>query len=369
MSKVVHITSVHPSFDTRIFHKECKTLAANGYEVIFIVPSESDAVLGGVRIRAVSKPASRGERMTATVRNVYRAAMAEDADIYHFHDPELIPIGIWLKLKKKLVVYDVHEDLPLAILSKPWVPLIFRRVLSILATLTESAAGKHFDGIVSATPSIATRFVKSKTVTVQNFPILGELLSSDLKPYAERPSNIVFVGGITARRGVREMVDAVGRLPESLDARLDLVGDFRPAALEREVSRMHGWRRVNFYGWQTRTQLAKLFGRARMGLVVLYPEMNHLDAYPVKLFEYMSAGLPVIASDFPLWRQIVSDAGCGFLVNPLDSVAIAKAIQWLLENPVEAEAMGKRGHAAVCKSFNWDQEATKLLGLYDRLLS
>ena len=83
----------------------------------------------------------------------------------------------------------------------------------------------------------------------------------------------------------------------------------------------------------------------------------------------MAAGLPVIASDFPLWRQIVGDAGCGFLVNPLDPVAIAQAIQWLLENPVEAEAMGKRGHAAVCKSYNWDQEATKLLVLYDRLLS
>jgi len=369
MPKVVHFTSVHHPFDTRIFYKECKTLAANDYEVIFVVPNESDAVLDGVRFRAVPKPAGRWERMTTTVRNVYRAAIAEDADIYHFHDPELIPIGIWLKMKGKLVVYDAHEDLPRQILDKHWVPSILRRILSILTTLIVKVGGILFDGIVSATPRIAKRFMRSKTVIVQNFPILGELFSSDIAPYAERPSHIAYVGGITARRGVREMVDALGRLPENLDARLDLVGNFRPAPLETEVSRMHGWRQVHFHGWQRRTQVARLLSRARVGLIVWYPDIHNLDAYPTKLFEYMSAGLPVIASDFPLWRQIVGDAGCGFLVNPLDPVAIAQAIQWLLENPVEAEAMGKRGHAAVCKSYNWDQEATKLLELYNRLLS
>jgi glycosyltransferase involved in cell wall biosynthesis len=368
MPKTVHITSVHRPFDTRIFYKECKTLAENGYEVVLIVPHDFDEMLDGVQIRAIPKAAGRWKRMTATVGHVYRAALAEEAHIYHIHDPELIPVGLLLKMKGKLVVYDAHEDLPRQILSKPWVPLVFRRVLSMLASLIVDLAGKVFDGIVSATPFIARRFHERKTVTVQNYPILGELLSSDLAPYVKRPSNITYVGGITTRTGVREMVDALGRLPESLNVSLDLAGDFRPPTLEREVRRIPGWRRVNFLGWQTRPQVAKLLCRARAGLVVLHPELNYLDSYPIKLFEYMSTGLPVVASDFPLWRKIVTDADCGLLVDPLDPRAIARGIQWLLENPIEAEAMGRRGLAAVYKKYNWDREARKLLRLYDRLL-
>ncbi|MCK4791003.1 MAG: glycosyltransferase, partial [Desulfobacteraceae bacterium] len=199
-------------------------------------------------------------------------------------------------------------------------------------------------------------------------PILDEFLASELVPYAERLPELAYVGGITARRGVREMVEAVGRLSKGLDAKLALAGDFRPLDLEAEVRVMHGWERVNFLGWQNRSEVAMLLGRVRAGLVVLHPEPNYLEAYPVKLFEYMAAGLPVIASNFPLWREIVLDAGCGLLVDPLDTEAIAEAIQELLENPANAEAMGKRGQTAVRKRYNWDRELEKLLSFYDGML-
>jgi glycosyltransferase involved in cell wall biosynthesis len=82
----------------------------------------------------------------------------------------------------------------------------------------------------------------------------------------------------------------------------------------------------------------------------------------------MSAGLPVIASDYPRWREIVDDAGCGLLVDPTDPAAIAAAMQWILDHPEEAEAMGERGRRAILDRYSWDREADKLIELYATLI-
>jgi len=208
-AKVCHLTSVHSPFDTRIFYKECRTLAQAGYKIVLVVPHDKNDVVDGVRIRAVPKPKNRRERMTKTVWQIYKAAVAENADIYHFHDPELIPVGIMLKLKGKKVIYDVHEDVPKQILTKYWIPSFLRRAVSASASLFEKIGSKFFDGIVTATPTIADKFPLDKTAAVQNFPMLNELVTSDATPYPNRPYNIVYVGGITALRGIREMVQAV----------------------------------------------------------------------------------------------------------------------------------------------------------------
>jgi glycosyltransferase involved in cell wall biosynthesis len=167
-------------------------------------------------------------------------------------------------------------------------------------------------------------------------------------------------------RGIKEMIKAVGLIPEDIAVNLVLAGSITEQDVQKAVSSAD--RRVNFIGWQSREQVAKLLGRARVGLVLFHPAPNHVDAMPNKLFEYMSAGLPVIASDFPLWRKIIDDIGCGLLVDPLDPKKIADAVQWILEHPAESEDMGKRGQEAVYERYNWDQEAEKLLSFYDEIL-
>ncbi len=367
--RVCHISTVHRNDDVRIFQKEARSLARSGYLVTFVVRAEEELEVGGVHIAPLPEPRSRFDRGFRLAWLAYRQALATKSQIYHLHDPELMPIGLLLKLRGKKVVFDAHEDLPKQILSKPWIPVILRRPLSQAVALFEKLALVPYDAVVAATPSIANRFPTHKTVVVQNFPIFNELLDPQRLPYSKRPHRVAYVGGITPIRGAREMVMAMANIPEELQVRLLLAGRFSPEELQRELVKEPGWDRVEYVAWLSREAVARELGRARAGLVLFHPEPNHLDAQPNKIFEYMAAGLPVIASDFPLWREIVEGEGAGLLVDPEDPGAIAGAIEWLITHPGEAEAMGRRGREAVRKKYSWSLEEKKLLNLYERLSS
>jgi glycosyltransferase involved in cell wall biosynthesis len=289
--------------------------------------------------------------------------------LYHLHDPELIPVGILLKLLGKHVVYDVHEDVPKQLLSKHWIPPRLRRLVSMCARLVESIGVMFWDGIVAATPSIAQNFPPHKTAVVQNFPVRDEIAPPHAQPFSARPSNVVYVGAIAQERGIFELVAALALLPDANPAKLLLAGSFRPSALQKQLSRSAGWERVDFRAWCGRGAVRELMAKSRAGIVTFLAHPNHVEAQPNKLFEYMSAGIPVIASDFPLWRQIVEGAGCGLLVDPERPAAISEAIDHLINHPLEAAAMGERGRRAVEEKYNWDRESEVLIGFYQRLFN
>lgn len=366
--KVCHLTSVHPPNDIRIFMKECSSLAAAGFDTHLIAPNATEGVINGVNLHSVEKAAgSRLVRMTKTVREVYRKAVKVNADIYQFHDPELLPVGVLLKVLGKKVIYDVHENVPQDILTKKYIPTLLRSIIASVIGVIEKISARIIDGVVTATPAIARRFPRKKTVAVENFPIKGELVSLERNPYSSNIPFVVYVGAISEIRGIEEMVKAMSLIPESKKVELVLVGNFSSPELEKNVQHLPGWNRVKFLGWQSRESIKELLSKALGGLVIFHPVPNHTDAQPNKLFEYMSAGVPVIASDFPLWRELVEGSGSGLHVDPLSSSSLANAIIWLLDNPQKAALMSEKGSEAVRQRFNWDEQARKLIDFYHKI--
>jgi glycosyltransferase involved in cell wall biosynthesis len=363
--KVCHVTSVHPHTDTRIFVKECCTLAMAGHDTHLVAAGAPDEVRSGVRLHGVAPGAGgRLSRMTGTARKVVRRARALDADVYHFHDPELLPFALGLRRAGKRVIYDVHEDLPRDILSKTWIPAALRGAVARGVEACEDYAARRFDCVIAATPFIRERFLRrgARADVVNNYPILGELAVPH-ESGARREHAVAYVGEITALRGAVEMVQAIG----ATDAKLLLGGRFEDAGLRQRVMNLPGWGRVEELGQLARPAVAGTFARARAGLVLLHPAPNHTHAQPNKMFEYMSAGLPLIGSDFPLWREIIEGNACGLCVDPLDPGAIAGAIRWILAHPDEAARMGENGRRAVLEKYNWDAEGARLLSIYEAL--
>jgi glycosyltransferase involved in cell wall biosynthesis len=349
-----------------------------GHNVELIVVHDQDKVANGVRIWAIPKASRRFERMaklermTKTAWTVYRVASKAKAEIYHFHDVELVPVGLLLRLRGNRVVYDIHEDYPRDMLSKYYLPGWLRTPIGKAVEALENFAARRFSALVITTPHIAQRFqhLNEQVVTVQNFPVLGEVADCVSEvPWQQREAAVAYIGNITIVRCIREMIHAIDLLPENSGAELRLAGNYSPESLRNELAALPGWKRVRELGYLNRKEVKRALSRVKAGLVLFRPEPNYVNAYSNKMFEYMAAGIPVIASDFPLWREIVQEPGCGILVNPLDPQAIADAIEYVLNNPQEAQAMGHRGRRAVEERYNWENEEKKLLALYNKLLS
>jgi glycosyltransferase involved in cell wall biosynthesis len=344
-------------------------MARAGYRVTLIAARGDAPQFEGIEIRRVHGNDGRLRRATLTAMRVCREAIRVGADIYHFHDPELVPAGLLLSAMGKKVVFDVHEDIPEDILVKDYLPSWVRPILSRIADVALRTVCRSFSGVVAATPAIAERFSQSaiNMSVVQNFPLADELAPPKRTPWLERAAAVAYVGGVTPIRGAREMVLAMAMIPRAVNARLKIAGEFLPAELHHDLSTLSGWSRVDYLGTLKRSSVAELLGNVRAGLVLFRREPCHVSAYPTKMFEYMSAGIPVIASNFPLWRTIIDGARCGLTVDPSDPQAIASAISYLLTHPEEAEAMGRCGQDAIRMRYNWGQEEQQLLAFYSRL--
>ena len=216
------------------------------------------------------------------------------------------------------------------------------------------------------TPTIAARFPPAKTTTLRNFPMLEEFPALAGAAYVERPLRVCYVGGLSRTRGLFDMVRAAGLVQGGAAQCLQLAGRFGDEE-EAQGRAEPGWARVDYLGWLDRAGIAQVMGNVRAGLVVLHPDRCFIDAYPIKMFEYMAAGLPVVASDFPVYREILNDGACGLLIAPAAPLALAQAIEWIFAHPDEAQAMGEHGKRRVGMLYTWAAERKKLFDLYQRL--
>jgi glycosyltransferase involved in cell wall biosynthesis len=345
----------------------CKSLSDRGFSVNLVVADgKGEAHSGGVNIIDVGKGSGgRISRMTKVAWSVLKEAVSRKSDLYHIHDPELIPVGIVLKLMKRRVIFDAHEDLPKQILSKPYLSRFSRIVLHAFATIVEVSSLRFFDGLIGATPAIANKLSRfnRNTETINNYPLVDELFYNDNNSVPRR--ELAYVGGLSEVRGIKELINA---MPQTTGVTLKIAGEFNDPKFELSVKQLDGWSKVQHLGQISRSEVKSMLSKSFAGVVNFLPYPNHIEARPNKMFEYMSAGLPTIASNFSLWREIIEGNNCGICVDPLDPTAIAAAIDTLAQDPERARQMGQNGQKAVLEKFNWSSEEKKLLSLYENLL-
>lgn len=367
MAEIVHLTSAHPPRDPRIHYRECMSLERAGHSVTEIVPCgmEEEGVLDGIRIRTLSPPSGRVERMTRTTWEVYRSAKKLGADLYHLHDPELLPVGLLLRAAGGDVVYDIHEDAARQMLDKEWLRYdSVRRLAANLVTGLEQLAPELLSGVVAASPEIADRFPADRTALVRNFVRLEMVdATAPLGKTSER-AVAVYPGSLTEARGIREIVAAMHHLEGRVE--LWLMGSWSTPDLAEACRASPGWRHTRYLG---RLGQEEVFGRlksADIGLHTPYPLGSYSSGLAMKGFEYMACRLPMVMTDEPAKRKTFGE--CALFADAQDSASIADRIRKLLDQPEQARRLGQRGRELVEERYSWEREATKLIQLYERIL-
>lgn len=363
--KVCHMSSAHYLDDIRIFHKECKSLAKAGFETFLVGAGDVNEVRDGVHIISATKKAtSRKERMTVTAKAVFEKALSLDCDIYHFHDSELLPYGKKLRKLGKIVIYDSHEDLPRQIMAKDWIPLILRKPISFFIEKYENSAAKKMSFVITATQTIKNRFkkVNPNCEAINNFPSLSDIKLQN-EGYLERENVLCYAGGISKVRGISAIFDAM----ENIDGKFNFAGIADQGYLN-ELSQHKNADKTKYLGVLDREGVNKLYKSATVGDCVLLTTPNHINSMPIKMFEYMGAGIPFVCSDFPLWKSIVKECDCGIAVSPENKEEIATAVNFLFENKERAFEMGKNGRDWAEKKYNWFSEEKKLVDIYNSLM-
>jgi glycosyltransferase involved in cell wall biosynthesis len=378
-AKVCVLTSAHKPTSTRVFYKQCRSLAQAGYDVTFVVPAGFDErVQEGVRVLGVPKPTSRLGRPKIWFR-LLRTAVNLDPDIVHFHDPELLSLAPLLRLRlgqEVRIIYDVHEYFVDSIAHKVWIPRPLRKPVAWLAQNFERLLGRAVDGLVFVIEEQAPLYAdwRAAHVVVHNYPQLETF--ADAVPLPAFPPDrfrLIYLGSLYARRGIMTMLEAMALVvPEAPEALLILGGAFESEAFREQVQTFidehHLGSHVTLLGWIDHADVKHYLASADVAwLPGLRVQQYQRRAISTKQLECMLMGLPIVSSDHPHRRIFIDEADCGFSVTADDPMAHAEAILRLYHHPEERRAMGARARQSVLDRYNWEREARTLLEFYDEL--
>lgn len=367
MSKICHVTSVHNRYDIRILKKECCSLARAGHDVYLLcIDEKEDEIFEGVKIISVKKKfKNRIQRIIKSWKVLITKALQIDAEIYHLHDPELLKLGIKLKEQGKKIIFDSHEDVPASIKEKDWLPMFMRNLAAKLYEKKEKKAFIKFDGLITVTPHIYDRLAKinSKTATITNFPLLTEQSEGD-----DKQTNVCFAGGISAQWMHENVIRAISKFGGRI--KYVLMGDINSDYFKK-LQQMQGFENVIVYGKVSHSEVASIFCKCMAGIALNDYVANvgfHKGSIGnTKLFEYMNSGLPIICTDFELWKNIVEDNHIGICVNPHDIGQIENALEYLLKNTEQSIEMGKKARILAETKYNWQTQIPILLNFYENL--
>lgn len=365
------MSSVHRWDDIRIFHKEAQSLS-KGYRVELHAPAPF-AVRKIDRVNIFGLPQWEKVRDRSLARKeLFRRIRSAGADIYHFHDPELILVGLYIKIvKNKPVIYDIHEDYPAYIRSKEWIPGLLRLPVAYFFRVFEYIATLYFDILITATPAIADQFPSPrKTLVVSNYPRINR---NQTLPVKEKTViRFVYAGSLEEIRGINEMCQAFASITAASDSykvELHVAGKLIGSKqYQQALLHIFNHPAIFYHGQMRQEEVKPLLDRCHVGIIPFLPVPNHINAIPNKLFDYMEAGLMLLVSNFKMWSDLLEKYNIGITFNPLNVNSIAQSMNRICQNPEIIEAMGKSSFETVHRHFIWDTMEKKLFAAYKELL-
>ncbi len=348
--------------DSRIVYRQAISMHNAGYDVFYVLSDELENFekFGINFISTGRKFKNRLFRMLFNKNDLYKIAKNIDADVYQISEPELIRLG--LKIKKRLnkkIIFDMREDYPELILKKTYIPQIIRPIISKYITFLMRQSLKKYDMQISVTPNLV-EFLKvqckcKNTIMVTNYPILSDKKNMSYEEYLQRNNSLLYIGTIYRISRQELLLNLLG---EMKDIEYVIAGRFY-GKYRNELEMHKNWHKVKFIDGFKRENMNNIMSMATIG--------NSLRDFSqtgtkegslgvLKLFEYMEAGLPVICSDVPLWREIIDKYKCGICVDPNDEKKIGIAVKYLMDNKSEAYNMGQNGRRAVLEKYNWSTQ-------------
>ncbi|TKJ40647.1 hypothetical protein CEE37_06700 [candidate division LCP-89 bacterium B3_LCP] len=373
--KVLILTTVHRWNDPRVFHKQACTLARQHEVTLAAVDSGPERDVDGVHLKPLGIWKTRFDRPKLWWK-AYITILKSKADIVHFHDPELALILLpYALVGNKKLVCDIHEHPTAAIGGRQWIPKIIRKATAFLFGKIITLAPNFFDEVILAEDSYIEHFSQRSNIhVIKNFAILP---SPDL-PYTERydqfdPAEslrLIYIGSVVEERGALIMAEALLKLLQRFPGTsLDLIGKVRPPELEiklKEIANRTG-NKLRLHGYLDLIEAGEILQKAHIGLIPLQPHPNFEGSFATKFYDYMTYGLPIIATDFPIWKRFLAENSCGIAIDATEPDQLVSAITELAEQPDQLEAFSKSGYAAVREKYSWEDEGEKLLDLYSRL--
>jgi glycosyltransferase involved in cell wall biosynthesis len=368
-TKVCIIHKVN-TLDPRSFYKEGRTLFKAGYDVCIIGLYHKNETVNGIKIFGFQSPDRRLFRFIITNYHIFIKALKEKADVYHFHDLDFIPWAIFLKiLTRSKVIYDIHEAYPEYMLIKTYLPKVFKKIIALLVYVIEHSAIKYFDAIIPNDNYVAKSFRHKNNIVIYNFPTLDFFKNGNDIPRQNREYDLFYHGSLP-KYHFKVMMNIAEKLnSENIKNIWGIITNDKSTSTwaQREIEKRKIKTNFVFLSYTDYLNVSEYLSRAKIGIIPLPPYKKFMKNIPLKMFEFMGCGLPIVLSDLPPSSQFISGKNCAIAVEPNNIEEYANAINLLLSNPEKAAEMGNNGKRLVFERYNWKTEEEKLVRLYNDL--
>ncbi|EOP77529.1 hypothetical protein KOW_03225 [Bacillus cereus VDM006] len=365
--KVCIVSPIHDYKDIRVYQKQAKTIENSGYEVSLLARKDYDEKIGNIQIFAIPKSKNFLSRIILQPKLLCKILKTR-SKIVHLHNPDTILLGFLLKMFNKKVIYDTHEDFSKRILIREWIPYSYRKLIAKVVTGLELMASRCFDGFIVTQEGLLAKY--KNALLIENAPIhQGELITRayELSKLISKSNyiRVVYVGGISEQRGLRQIVQALEKINKTYSCRLWLIG---PDSKEiNELQKLNGWKYVDYLGKLPQEKAFSYVIKSDIGLCTILDVVDHAETSPNKIFEYMTLGIPFIASDFPKWEKKIGCSNAGCFVDPQNINKIADLILKIGSDENLKSYLSNNGKKYIYEKFNWERESEKLIEYYKKI--